>query len=242
MISVCMATHNGEKYIKIQLDSILCQLSADDEIVISDDGSTDRTLDIIEEYKDIRIKIYRYNHCKQYSHTHIFVTHNFENALMHAKGDIIFFSDQDDVWMTNKIEKCSTALQTYGLVVHNMRIVDEELNDTGENYYTNGFKRFNNYFMRVGKYYGCTIAFRKELLKYILPYPKNLVLHDYWTGIIAEFFGGAVYIDEPLIQYRMRNTSVSHRTHNKFWFKVSYRIYTLLNLYLRIAKIKVGLI
>ncbi len=239
MISVCLASHNGERYIKTQIDSILCQLSSIDEVVVSDDGSTDRTVEIIEGYNDPRLKIYRYNHSVHYSHTHSYVTHNFENAIKHAKGDIIFLSDQDDMWMPDKVEKCSAALQTCGLVVHNMRIADEGMNDSGENYYKHGFKRFRNYFMRAGKYYGCTIAFRKELLKYILPFPKRLILHDYWTGILAECFGGAKYIDKPLILYRMRNESVSHKVHNTFWFKISYRIYTLWNLYERIAKFKI---
>ena len=90
MISVCMATYNGEKYIQEQIDSILCQLSKDDELVISDDHSTDATCDIIKSYNDRRIKLFLNELAKG-------VTHNFENALLHSKGDIIFLADQDDV-------------------------------------------------------------------------------------------------------------------------------------------------
>ena len=97
MISVCIATYNGEKYIREQLDSILPQLGLDDEVIISDDSSTDNTLKIIEEYNDCRIKIFSNN--KFYS-----PILNFENALKKAQGDFIFLSDQDDIWKSNKVE------------------------------------------------------------------------------------------------------------------------------------------
>jgi len=234
MISVCMTTHNGEKFIKEQLESILCQLGPTDEVIISDDGSTDKTIDFIQSFNDPRINVYHFLQPAKSKHTHLYVTRNFEHALKYAKGDYVFFSDQDDKWMPNKVNKCVEALQKTGLVVHNMRIADWNMNDTGKNYYTNGFQRFKNYFMLRGKYYGCTIAFRKELLHYILPYPKKLILHDYWTGIIAECFGGVTYIDEPLILYRLRQDSASHNVNNSLLFKISYRIYTLMHLYKRI--------
>ena len=98
MTSVCMATYNGQKYLREQIESILCQLSANDELVISDDHSTDSTVDIIRSYGDSRIKMYANELTKG-------VTHNFENALNKSKGDIIFLADQDDVWLPNKISK-----------------------------------------------------------------------------------------------------------------------------------------
>ena len=94
MISVCIATYNGEKYIKEQLLSILPQLGKKDEVIISDDHSTDNTLDIVKGLNDNRIKIVMNNREKGY-------TSNFENALSYAIGDYIFLSDQDDIWMSN---------------------------------------------------------------------------------------------------------------------------------------------
>ena len=96
MISVCMAIYNGEKYIKEQIDSILMQLSNEDELVISDDSSNDRTLDIIAEYNDRRIKVL--HHIPAIGNSFVKAKANFENALSVAKGDYIFLSDQDDVW------------------------------------------------------------------------------------------------------------------------------------------------
>lgn len=124
MISVCIATHNGEKYIKEQLDSILCQLSTEDEVVISDDGSTDSTLEILSDYNDSRIKVYQYKQPYKSRHPHSYVCKNFENALKHAEGDYIFLSDQDDYWMEGKVDKCVELLKTNLLVVHNADLVD----------------------------------------------------------------------------------------------------------------------
>jgi glycosyltransferase involved in cell wall biosynthesis len=104
MISVCMATYNGAKYIKEQMDSILCQLGKDDEVVVSDDGSTDSTLDIVAEYGDSRIKIVRN------TGAHNFIR-NFENSLKAAHGDYIFLADQDDVWLPDKVAKIMQILR-----------------------------------------------------------------------------------------------------------------------------------
>mgnify|MGYP003392825684 CR=1 FL=1 len=98
MISVCIATYNGEKYIGEQIASILKQLNANDEVIISDDGSTDATLSIIKTFQDPRIRVI----LGPQKHS---PTLNFENVLHHAQGDYIFLSDQDDVWKTNKVAK-----------------------------------------------------------------------------------------------------------------------------------------
>ena len=89
MISVCIATYNGEKFIKQQIDSILVQLFDGDELLISDDNSTDRTVEIIKQIADSRIKLF-FNKEKGY-------TSNFENVLKQVSGDIVFLSDQDEI-------------------------------------------------------------------------------------------------------------------------------------------------
>jgi glycosyltransferase involved in cell wall biosynthesis len=118
-ISVCMATRNGEKYIKQQLSSILKQLSKNDEVIISDDSSTDNTIDIIKSFEDKRIKIYANN--KFYS-----PVYNFENALLRSTGDIIFLSDQDDIWEDKKIRVMYELLKRYDLVVSDCTIIDRK--------------------------------------------------------------------------------------------------------------------
>lgn len=234
MISVCIATHNGEKYIKEQLDSILLQLSAKDEVVISDDGSTDTTLKIIENYRDSRIKVYTMKHQLKGMKSHYYVTMNFENALKHASGDYIFLSDQDDVWMHNKVVVCMDALQNYDMVLHNLQCFDGELQPLNRNIYNNSF-RPRNYLMRKGKHYGCALAFKRELLQYILPFPKKLVLHDFWIGILGEIFGRFLFLEVPLTKYRIHgaNTSGGAQNINSICYRLSYRFYTLGNVLLR---------
>ncbi len=226
MISVCIATHNGEKFIKEQLDSIIPQLSEDDEIIISDDGSTDSTLGIIESFRDNRIKVFNFRQPSKEKRAHIYVMRNFENAIKHSSGDIIFLSDQDDKWLPQKVEICKRELEGYSLVVHNLRIANEDLVDQGYNIFDNDF-HFKNYLQLQVTYYGCSMAFRRDVLSYVLPFPKKLLVHDFWIGLLAELIGSVKYINTPLILYRFRNESTSNNVSNSFFFKVYYRIYSL---------------
>lgn len=233
MISVCMATHNGEKFIKEQLDSILCQLGPKDEVIISDDGSTDCTIKIINSINDDRIKIYHYKQTIKSKHAHRYVCKNFENALKRAEGDYIFLSDQDDCWLEGKVEKCVELLNTNLLVVHNAKLVDESLRDFGRMMYKNDFVFRNFMALKRGKYYGCTLAFRKELLKVILPFPNCLVLHDQWIGCLAELTGNVIFHNESLIKYRQHNSNTSDVKNNSLLFRIVYRIEMFINFYIR---------
>ena len=104
MISVCLATYNGQRFIKRQITSILSQIGEEDEVVVSDDGSTDDTLTILRDLNDSRIRII------DGAHRHS-PTWNFEKALEGARGEYIFLSDQDDVWMPDKVQKSVEALE-----------------------------------------------------------------------------------------------------------------------------------
>lgn len=116
-----MATYNGGKYIREQMDSILAQEfkenpDAEMEVIVSDDGSTDDTLRIVEAYCDPRIRIVHHteHHLYHWFNASRAVTANFENAIRHAKGDYIFLSDQDDVWYPWKVDKQLTCLRNWG--------------------------------------------------------------------------------------------------------------------------------
>ena len=239
MISVCLASHNGGRYIELQLQSILQQLGPHDEIIISDDGSTDNTLKIIEAIKDHRIRVvylapaigkFRPSEC---------VGRNFENAIKHSRGDIIFLSDQDDIWVENKVTQMLKAIDGYAVCVSNAwRMYDQDLSQCTKLLYTDR-KPIHNYYLRRGKPYGCCMAFRKEILKYILPFPSRLPLHDYWIGLIAELMGGAVFIDEPLIYHRYHVSNTSENTNFPLWYKCYYRLRLLVQIYLRVGRWKV---
>ena len=226
MISVCIATYNGEKHIKEQLLSILCQLGAEDEIIVSDDGSSDNTLAIIENFNDSRIKIFAHQQKKQNLQNHYKVAANFENALKQVKGNHIFLSDQDDVWLPNKVETILPFLKQNNFVISDAFIVDEKLTKIGKisDYrpYKKGF--FRN--LHKSAYMGCTCAFPKTIKNYVLPFPTKLIGQDYWIGLLAELKFNVVYIPEPLILYRKHQNNVSNageKSTKSFWYMFNYR-------------------
>lgn len=204
MISVCMATYNGEKYIKEQLSSILSQLSEKDEIIVSDDSSTDKTVEIIESFQDKRIKILKKNKFRQ-------PNLNFENALKYSKGDIIFLSDQDDVWVENKVEIILNQLKKYDLIVSDAFITDEKLNITNESLFSevNSNRGILKNIIK-NTYYGCCMAFKREVLKKALPFPKTREIgHDLWLGIIADRYFKVKFLKEKLIYFRRHENTLT---------------------------------
>lgn len=167
MITVCIATFNGEKYIREQLNSILFQLSLQDEVIVSDDGSTDNTISIIKSFNDNRIKII------DGVHRHS-PTLNFENALKEAKGDYIFLADQDDVWKDDKVKICLKWLQHYDCIISDAEVTDENLNITSPSLYQlmnikSG--RVYNILYKNG-YTGCCMAFTRRVKDAALPFLK----------------------------------------------------------------------
>ncbi len=235
MISVCMATYNGEKYLREQVDSILAQLGNDDELIISDDGSTDSTIRILESYNDSRIKIF--HNIKNHG-----VNGNFENALNQANGDYIFLSDQDDVWIPGKVETCINALQTSKCVVHDCYVVDGNLIITSDSFFAERGSRsgfFHNW-IKNG-YLGCAMAFRREILELVLPIPLKLpVWHDIWIGVLCDIKFGVTFIPFKGIYFRRHSTNTSVTAKKSFPLskKVSYRIKELPYILGRIIKTK----
>lgn len=215
-VSVCMATYNGEKYIREQIDSILPQLSANDELVISDDGSNDDTIDIIQEYKDERIRLYH--------NTRHGVTWNFENALMHCTGEIIFLADQDDVWLPGKVETMKKWLESYILVIHNAYVVNKDGNEIHDDYFilTGAKKGFWPNFIKF-RHLGCCMAFRRQLLNECLPFPRKIACHDYWIGMYAFAKFRVKILTESFLHYRRHGdntSSASEASNTSFFFKI----------------------
>ncbi|SMC38426.1 glycosyltransferase [Cellulophaga tyrosinoxydans] len=234
MISVCIATYNGEKYIKEQLLSIIKQLGPNDEIIISDDGSYDNTLDVVKNL-DQRIKIVFNSKEKGY-------TKNFENAISHANGKYIFLSDQDDVWVDNKVEIMMGYLKKYDLVISDAEICNNILEPTGLTYHeaTGGQGGFLYNFYKI-RHIGACLAFRSTMKNKLLPFPNNqkLYAHDIWIPLIGELYYKTKIISKPLVFYRRHNTNTSRGTApslNSLFFKIRMRLYTLKNLLQRIVK------
>lgn len=212
MVSVCMATHNGGKYVKEQLASIIKQLSKEDEVIISDDGSTDNTLEVLQSFNDKRIKIYFYNPPKGLPGFR-YATLNYENALLQAKGDYIFLADQDDVWLDNKVEVCIGYLKEYDYIVSDAYVTDGDLNVISDTRFVKEEKIHYNKYLAVlfsTPYQGSCAAFRKSVLEKALPFPRGVQSHDRWIGNVAAFFFNYKIIPDKLIYYRRHDGTTSN--------------------------------
>lgn len=237
MISVCMATFNGERFLKEQIDSILCQLSSEDELIISDDGSTDKTLDIITSYNDNRIKLLHHKKKKNKFYKTLNVTYstaNFENALRHTQGEYIFLSDQDDVWELNKIQKSLELLKTYDYVLHNFSVIDENGNVVQEEFYNKSPLKFHFIYDIIHpNFWGCCSCFKRKILLKALPFPERICLHDMWLGLISVKIGKCFWNNNVLLKHRIssHNTSTGcKKSSNSLILKIRYRLNTLIEL------------
>lgn len=204
MISVCMTSYNGEKYIKQQISSILTQLGEEDELIISDDGSSDDTLPIINDIHDKRIVVLEGPKSNS-------IIDNFEFVLTQAKGDIIFTADQDDVWHPDKVKTTMKYLQKADCVISDCQVVNAELKVIHPSFFKINNTRFGklyNLFIHNG-YLGCCMAFKREILLYALPFPANTPQHDIWIGNVAAFKFKTLFINEKLIDYRRHATNAS---------------------------------
>lgn len=204
-VSVAMATYNGEKYIKQQLETILNNLKENDEVIISDDNSTDGTINIIKELNDKRIKIYE-GPC-------LGVKQNFANAIRFCEGDYIFLADQDDIWAKGKVEKIVKYFEELNadVIQHDCNIVNSKLEEILPSYFE--FRKCKNGIIKniaKGSYLGCCMAFKKELKEYILPIPNNVDMHDQWIGLIGEIKGKFLFVSDKLIKYRRHENNESN--------------------------------
>ena len=232
MISVCIATYNGEKYIKEQLDSILLQLGETDEIVISDDNSTDKTIEIISNYNDHRIKIFQHTKNEKLKTMTAapfrLAANNFENAIKNAQGDFIYLSDQDDIWHPDRIIRTQAYLEKYDLTMCNYKVINNEGHVLDEKFFKkNPVSKILLKNILTIPFRGCCMSFRREILDYCIPLPKACIGHDYWIGYMVTHLGSFKYIDETLHLYRKHYNNVSFergKSKNSLWFKISYRI------------------
>lgn len=206
-----MATFQGGIYIGLQLRSILSQLSENDEVIIVDDGSTDGTCEEISALHDPRLILIQNAENQG-------VLRAFEIALFRASGEIVFLADQDDLWLAKKVE---TVLEVFArdagvtLVASDAILIDEDGARIGDSFYAKRGRFRAGLWSNVliGKFHGCTMAFRSTLLRSSLPFPPGrLVHHDTWIGCVNALLGGkTAYIAEPLVAYRRHSTNVTGR-------------------------------
>ncbi len=205
MVSVVLAAYKGEKYIAEQVLSILSQLGDGDELIISDDFPEGKTRDALTAIinSDPRVK---YIHGKGQG-----LIKNFQNALNNSKGDYIFLSDQDDIWLEGKVAAVTAEFENgASVVMHDALITDGELNPTGERAFqvnSAGTGIFKN--ILKNSYQGSCMAFKSEMKKYILPFPDKIPMHDQWIGLMGEKHGKVHLINHPYILYRRHGDNAS---------------------------------
>jgi glycosyltransferase, family 2 len=212
-IEILLATYNGEKYVGEQIDSIINQTYNNWELLIRDDNSKDRTLEILKEYekKDKRIKVI------EDKKGNLGFVKNFEELLNNSKEDWVMFSDQDDYWLENKIEKYVAILNTSSedilkkpMLIHsnsficddNLEIIkDEFINSKIANKYNEDDFYFA-YFVQ-----GSTVLINRAIIDLALPFSKNVTVHDRYFHLLAEFLGKRIFINESLIKYRQHSNN-----------------------------------
>ncbi len=212
-VDILLATYNGEQYLKEQLDSILDQSYNEFRLLISDDASTDDTVRILKEYeeKDNRITVF-------FQKENSGVIKNFEFLLERVENEYYMFSDQDDIWKEDKIEKSIKRIEETdsSLVYTDLEVVDSDLNVTYKSYWKlkgiyNKIKKYNNFeSLYLNNFVtGCTIISKKEFIDEVLPLPNTskFVLHDYWIPLVLSQKHKISYIEEPLIKYRQHKNN-----------------------------------
>ena len=204
-ISVALAAYNGERYIGEQIESILSELHDGDEIIVSDDNPKGKTKEAVEKYskKDSRVK---YIEGKGQG-----VCKNFENAVNNCTGDVVFFCDQDDVWLKGKRDAVVKEIENGAdVVLHDAMMTDKDLNVINPSFFQeNGSQPgFLKNFIK-NSYMGCCMAVKRDFLNKCLPFPEKLPMHDWWIGLIAEKYGKVKFIDTPLIYHRCHGDNVT---------------------------------
>jgi glycosyltransferase involved in cell wall biosynthesis len=234
-ISVCMATFQGAEFVLEQLTSILSQIGPHDEVLVIDDCSSDETLKIVRGVGDPRVFVRRNERNLGYSK-------NFERALTSATGDVVFIADQDDVWLPTKVATVLEALTRHDLVVHDVRVVDVELNTMEESHFKHHAVRtgFVRNFAKT-RYIGAAMAMHRDVLQAALPFPHRaeLCAYDYWIATLGEAFFDVGLIKEPLMLYRRHGSTASsggYGSKNALAHKVAVRVYTFVCLLRRRAR------
>jgi glycosyltransferase involved in cell wall biosynthesis len=212
MISICMATYNGNRYIKEQLESILPQMEETDELIICDDQSSDNTLDIINSISDNRIKV-------KINNNRLGHVRNFEKAISLAKNEIIVLTDQDDIWSANKlnvVRKLFESNRKLTLYHHGIttidsggKILDKHFNDINLTYNNKNVVTKIVRSLVKHHYFGCCMCFRKSLIPKLLPFPKASYAHDHWITATALVNGDVFCDNTSLISYRQHDMNVS---------------------------------
>lgn len=243
-VAVLLSTYNGEKYIEQQIESILDQSYRNIELFIRDDGSTDHTVDLIHKARSVDSRVVFVN---ENNIRNIGVTRSFLSLLKFAKADYYMFSDQDDFWKREKIQKTLDLMrqehdQSIPLCAHtDLQIVNSELKGSSV---MNGNDVWHD-FLRLmfgNCVTGCTMMINDPLKKMInYRNSDDIYMHDWWIALIAAAFGKIVYLNEPTILYRQHGDNVvgeAEKSKFKRFFNRRMDIENMLNVFSISSKFK----
>ena len=201
LISIALATYNGSRFLREQLDSIYAQTWPNIEVVACDDCSSDDTEAILEEYRQrhgLRYEVNKRN---------LGFVRNFEKVMSLCRGEFIALADQDDVWFPEKLERLMAGIGSASLVYSDAFLIDDEGRELpGSLIATSGVLPVTgtsfSYFVCNSCVTGCTALFRRDLLDTALPIPECETYHDWWLALVASKRDGVCYLPERLVRYR----------------------------------------
>lgn len=235
MISVLLATYNGEKYIAAQLDSILEQTLLPDKIIITDDHSSDKTYSIVQQYQNRYPELIFANRKEKNSGS---AKYNFMQMMLEHQQGYTMLCDQDDVWLPDKIELTFKEMQALEqkaepgtpLLVHtDLKVVDEQLNIINPSLKsmiaTAQIRTLKDIILQ-NHVTGCTVMYNEQLAKMLLKMPQHFVMHDWWLAMVAVVFAEISYIDKGTSLYRQHQSNVVGTQDVK---TVSHKLYKLCN-------------
>lgn len=208
-----MATYNGAKYLREQIDSILSQTISDFELIICDDCSNDETWNILVDYasRDNRIKIYRNNE-------NLGFKRNFEVAINKCKGDYIALSDQDDIWLPSHLEILYNLIGDKVIACGNALLINSEGERIGItlqemesfNYVADdNLQMASSIIFFRNPFQGASMMIKRSFLNYALPIPETIKYHDSWFSNLSFFCGGLAYTTQIVNNYRMHGNNVT---------------------------------
>lgn len=216
-IDILLSTYNGEKYLSFLLDSLLSQTYKDFKVVVRDDGSSDNTIQILEQYidkyPDFIIQVDK-------SSSNIGVIKSFERLLKESMSQFVMFCDQDDVWFPDKIEKTFSKMKEYETQVYNLPILihtDLCVVDSQMNVIANSFWKYSNinpsflldfnYLGVCNSVTGCTVMVNKQAVQKALPFPDEVLMHDSWISLVVAKYGKIGFLNSPTIYYRQHESN-----------------------------------
>ncbi|MCC9017160.1 glycosyltransferase family 2 protein [Flavobacterium lipolyticum] len=254
MIAILLSTYNGEKYLREQLESLYLQTYKEFQLFVRDDGSTDSTINILQEYKS------RYSNITLFTNegTNMGACMSFMWLLKNVEAEYYMFCDQDDIWFSSKVQISLDALESESkrsedkaIIVHTDLIVtDSKLDITAyslwENDNTHPSRITRKYLKLVNYVTGCTMIFNRKARDLSIDYTGNILMHDFWISICVDSSKGAIVsLPVPTIYYRQHSNNTIGASKKQYRFPILQRYFHMpdfsysKNLY-NIIRIKYG--